>query len=397
MKTGTAIAIAIAGAALLSISVWLGSGVFTRSDAEQPPTPPSQQAGSAPNSPSGNEVQPVPPPATQPVPEVKAPQRVPYHGPVEHIFFHPLIAYPELAFDGDSMSRGYDDWFVTVKEFKAILEQLYQRGYVLIDIRSLYETRDDQGIRSVSRKELLVPEGKKPLILSVDDLNYYEYMIRNGNVSRLVVDGQGRIAAESTRSGQTHIDYDNEIVPIVDEFVKAHPDFSLDGAKGVIALTGYEGILGYRTQNRNTPGFEMEAQKALTVVEALKANGWSFASHGWGHLDARKTGLDRFVEDTQRWKDEVESLIGPTPVYIYPYGSSVLPGDPKYQALLDSGFTMLCSVGPEPYIRFQSDSIMMDRRHIDGIALKGQAKRLSGLFNASEVMDSVRPKTETSK
>ncbi len=242
-----------------------------------------------------------------------------------------------------------------------------------------------------------MPEGKKPLILSVDDLNYYEYMIRNGNVSRLVVDGQGRIAAESTRSGQTHIDYDNEIVPIVDEFVKAHPDFSLDGAKGVIALTGYEGILGYRTQNRNTPGFEMEAQKALTVVEALKANGWSFASHGWGHLDARKTSLDRFVEDTQRWKDEVESLIGPTPVYIYPYGSSVLPGDPKYQALLDSGFTMLCSVGPEPYIRFQSDSIMMDRRHIDGIALKGQAKRLSGLFNASEVMDSVRPKTETSK
>lgn len=46
---------------------------------------------------------------------------VPYTGPVEHIFFHPLIAYPELAFDGDPMARGYDDWFVTVQEFHKIL------------------------------------------------------------------------------------------------------------------------------------------------------------------------------------------------------------------------------------------------------------------------------------
>lgn len=223
-------------------------------------------------------------------------------------------------------------------------------------------------------------------------------MIQNGNVSKLIVDGQRRIAAESqTNSGQTHIDYDNEIVPIVDEFVKAHPDFSLDGAKGVLALTGYEGIPGYRTQKRNAPGFEIEKEEALKVVEALKADGRSFASHGWGHLDARKTSLDRFVQDTQRWKDEVETLIGPTSVYIYPYGSSVLPREPKFQALLDSGFTMLCSIGPEPYIQFRSDSIMMDRRHIDGIALRGQSKRLSGLFDASEVIDPVRSRPGNSK
>ena len=31
-----------------------------------------------------------------------------YEGPVEHIFFHPLIAYPELAFDGDSLIGFFD-------------------------------------------------------------------------------------------------------------------------------------------------------------------------------------------------------------------------------------------------------------------------------------------------
>ena len=41
---------------------------------------------------------------------------VEYNGVVEHLFFHPVIAYPEQAFDGDHMSDGYDDWMVTVGE-----------------------------------------------------------------------------------------------------------------------------------------------------------------------------------------------------------------------------------------------------------------------------------------
>ncbi|MCL5677303.1 MAG: hypothetical protein M1602_05490, partial [Firmicutes bacterium] len=50
-----------------------------------------------------------PPAEPRPVEE----RLVAYSGPIEHIFFHPLIAYPELAFDNDSLARGYDDWFIT--------------------------------------------------------------------------------------------------------------------------------------------------------------------------------------------------------------------------------------------------------------------------------------------
>ena len=35
---------------------------------------------------------------------------VPWTGKVEHLFFHPVIAYPELAFDGDRQAKGLDDW-----------------------------------------------------------------------------------------------------------------------------------------------------------------------------------------------------------------------------------------------------------------------------------------------
>ena len=37
------------------------------------------------------------------------------------------------------------------------------------------------------------------------------------------------------------------MVPLIDTFVKEHPDFSYHGRKGILAMTGYDGVLGYRT------------------------------------------------------------------------------------------------------------------------------------------------------
>ena len=45
-------------------------------------------------------------------------------------------------------------------------------------------------------------------------------------------------------------------MPILNKFVKEHPDFSLNGEKGVVALTGYEGVLGYRTNELNSKDYE---------------------------------------------------------------------------------------------------------------------------------------------
>jgi hypothetical protein len=92
---------------------------------------------------------------------------------------------------------------------------------------------------------------------------------------------------------------------------------------------------------------------------------------------------------------EVEPLIGPTPVYIYPYGSSLSSKDPKFKFLLESGFNVFYGVGPKPYENFESNFVEMDRRHIDGIAMKTQDKMLSPLFDVREVIDSVRPVSST--
>lgn len=331
---------------------------------------------------------PAPPPPTPPLPAADA-ELVAYEGPVEHIFFHPLIVYPELAFDGDGMEAGYDDWFATAREFRLILEALYQRGYILVDFRDVVE--EEPG--GMEQKQLMLPRGKKPLIISIDDLNYYEYMRANGNAYKLIVDTDGTVKTYSVSpEGRPVISADDEIISILDAFVSRHPDFSFHGAKGVIALTGYEGILGYRTNERSAPGYETEMREAMAVVRRLKETGWSFASHGWGHLDAAKISAETLARDTRRWKEEVEPLIGPTPVYIYPFGSAPAPGDRKLQILRDLGFRVFCAVGPAPGLTVTGGSVFTERRHIDGLALRTQRQMLLHLFDADAVIDEVRPK-----
>lgn len=313
---------------------------------------------------------------------------VPYSGPVQHIFFHPLIAYPELTFDGDAQEKGFNDYFVTIDEFNKVIQSLYEKDFILIDINLLIEEVEEDGKKVVKRRELMLPEGKKPLIISIDDMNYYEYMRENGMIYKLILDDKGQIATYSiTPEGEERVAYDNEIIPLLDRFVERHPDFSFNGAKGVIALTGYEGVLGYRTNEIDSPNFEKEKEEALLVINKLKEMGWTFASHGYGHRDAARISLEALVKDTERWKVEVGSLVGPTKTYIYPYGSRVLPGDPKFQSLVDAGFQILCAVGSQAYEKMGPNALMQDRRHIDGIGLIQQRERFLDLFDSYKLID----------
>ena len=161
-----------------------------------------------------------------------------WDGIVEHLFFHPVVAYPELAFDGDSQSDGIDDWMVTVDEYDKILQSVYDRG----------ESTDANGQPVMVRNTLYLPEGKKPLILSYDDVNYYDYMLKDGFTYKLIIGDDGLIWSYGLDpQGNEVVSQDLDAITILDKFVREHPDFSPFGAKGSLSLTGYQGILGYRT------------------------------------------------------------------------------------------------------------------------------------------------------
>lgn len=337
---------------------------------------------------------------TYPGPDVKL---VEYNGTIEHLFFHPIIAYPELAFDGDYMEKGIDDWMLTVDEYKKILNKLYENNYIIVDIREVWsEDTSGDGQAHMKENTLMLPEGKKPLILSYDDVNYYEYMLENGFTYKLIVGDDGKVWSYGLDpKGNEVISQDLDAITILDSFVDEHPDFSMHGIKGCIALTGYEGILGYRTQT-DTHGITDEQEKTRQneikavkpVVEALKDNGWYFGCHTWGHVDLSTRTLQGMKEDQKRWDDEVGSLVGDTTLMFYPHGArpdgdDVSQTGEVFRYLQEHGFRVFFSVGIESYSKVKDDisAVIADRLHPDGTTLRWSKDRYKQFYDPKDIFD----------
>ena len=314
------------------------------------------------------------------------PEMFPYEGQILNIFFHCLVARPEIAFTG-RMKDHFLDWYVTAEEYRKILYELYINDYVLVDIKEIYEIINNNGNIRVIYRRPLVPLGKKPMILSVDDLNYYRHVRANGCVHKLVIDDNGAIAAWTDNGNGGELSYDLDVVTYLEEFIKKYPDFSIRGAKGIIALTGFQGILGYNTHQINAPGYLEEVKKAIAVVNRLKELNWHFASHSWGHIDIADKPISSLVNDQRLWDQQVKHILGETDLFIYPYGAGVENQEEKHRFLRGSGFRVFFGVGSGFGHSERNGYLYFTRRNIDGVYFRAFRNRPDKLFDFDKVVD----------
>ncbi|MNW29976.1 hypothetical protein D3C74_68480 [compost metagenome] len=319
---------------------------------------------------------------------------------IPHLFFHSLIVDPGRAFDEGSSSQGYADYMVTQKEFAAILDELYARDYVLVNPED-FASLDGQG--QMEYRDIMLPQGKKPVVLSIDDLSYYEYMEGDGFASKLVLDKDGKVRNEYVDAeGKTQVGA-FDVTTMVDDFIAEHPDFTYRDARGLIAMTGYNGAFGYRTSASQYPQsktLEADQKKAAEIAEAMKNSGWVFASHSWGHIATGTVSMDRLKRDTKLWKAEVEPIVGKTGHYIYPFGSDIARiqryAGERYQFFKDQGFGYFYGVdGTTRTWMQQGDEYQRQMRiNVDGLQfakeLRGDRPVLGSFVKVEDVIDPAR-------
>ncbi len=319
---------------------------------------------------------------------------VKYSGEIYHLFTHCLIADTDIAFaKNNPMRTHYDRDCLTVFEFKNILSELQKNNYILVKPSSIFDDKNSYGIK----KTLYLPAGKKPLILSFDDVNYDQKKSGKGMVDKIALDKNNNLVTYT--NGKEAPSYNNEFVTILEDFIKVYPDFSFNGAKGLICLTGYDGILGYRT-NKESKNKTSEIEKAKIVVSHLKKLGWEFASHSYGHYHMKKISAEKFKNDVSNWKNEVENIIGKTSIYVYPYGEREIIDtegnlSEKHMALENQGFKLFCGVGVKPYFSYLPNALnkkilFMDRTPLDGYTLQNNYSALMHLFDIKNVYDNSR-------
>lgn len=348
---------------------------------------------------------------------------------VTHIFYHSLVVDPSKAFvPGEPGYDGWQQWMTTVYEFDKITQSMYDRGYVLVSLSDLYKkTKAEDGTVTMEPNQIYLPEGKKAFVMSLDDLCYYHTYDNHGVASKLVLDESGKPTCEYIEEDGSISYGAYDVVPRLNAFIEEHPDATYRNAKATIALTGYDGIFGYRTDgayseahNTNTdvyyadqlqlewlaahPDFdyEKECEDAKKLAEALKADGWEFASHTWGHKAVGETSYESLVADTERWMQYVSPLIGGTDTIIFAHGQDLSPtgaydsSNEKYNYLKSQGFDVYCNVDSTAYTTSVAPEYFhQGRRNLDGYRIwqdyVSGDPRASDLFDAASVLDPERP------
>ena len=332
---------------------------------------------------------------------------------VTHVFYHILIKDTSKAFDGDYKEADYNQVITTIDEFNKITQTMYDKGYVMVSIKDMAKA-DENG--NITAGEILLPPGKTPFVLSQDDVCYYHYMDGDGFATKLVIDDNGDIKCEYKKADGTVVTGDYDVVPILDSFIKEHPDFSYHGRKGILAMTGYDGVLGYRTDGaykskknlqddqkaflKANPDFDYnkEVKAAKKVAKAMKKDGWEFASHTWGHRNATSSTAAELKTDNKKWEKYVAPILGKTDMIIFAFGADIgdwegyTSDNAKYEYYKSRGYRYFCNVDSSQYfVQITSEYFRQGRRNLDGYRMYYNPDMLSDLFDVSEVWDDSRP------
>ena len=310
---------------------------------------------------------------------------------VTHVFYHTLVVDPERAFanqEVDHQAAGNNQWMTTVSEFEKNTQEMYDRGYVIVGIHDLFDiATDENGSFVFQPANIMLPPGKRAYVLSQDDLSYYHCYDNYGYATKMVLNENGKPICEYIQADGTRLLGAYDLVPILDAFIEEHPDASYRGAKGVIALTGYNGILGYRTDSSYMDVAEDISREKKKWLEQHP------------DFDIEK---ERIMRDTQKWRENVEPLVGATDIIVFAHGQdlgawgSYDESDAKYQYFREQGYRIFCNVDSNRYrTLFGRDYLRQGRSNLDGYRIYnnsiGNQSNVSDLFDAAAVLDPLRP------
>ena len=332
-------------------------------------------------------------------------------GAIPNLSFNVLIADPARAFSDKKLGGKYNMNFVTTDEFLKILEQLYANNYVLVDLDSFIAETDTNGTGTVtySAKPLYLPDGKKPFMLTETMVNYFNYMIdgdgdgtpdKNGAgfASRLVLQN-GEIKAEMVNaSGETVVgDYD--LVPILESFIAEHPDFCYQGSRAILAITGHEGVFGYRTNgsvitSKGQEYYDAQVSGAKEIVAALTEAGYRIACYTYSNVDYGAKNASEIQADLSNWTKEVVPIVGQVNTLVYAKSSDISStGDytgSKYNVLREAGFRYFITSGSSSSMKVSSEYVRQVRIEVTGTKMANAASMYASYFDAKSLLNSQR-------
>lgn len=330
---------------------------------------------------------------------------------IPNLSFHCLIADPSRAFTNEDWGVAFNTHYVTIDEFSKILQQLYDKGYVLVDFDSfIVETTSEDGKTTYSTQPIYLPEGKKPIMLTETLVNYETFSIDSdgdgeadagggGFASKLIVDANGNIINEMVDASGNVVTGAYDFVPILEDFIAQHPDFSYRGARAILAVSGEDGVFGYRTMasaktDKGEEYYNEQVAGAQKIAQALRDAGYTIACYTYGNVSYGEYSATQIQADTDTWKKEVTPVLGEIDVLIYAKSSDISTAGnysgSKYNVLKDAGFCYFISSSSVPWAEVFTDYVRQSRIMVTGSQMMNSPSTFTNYFDAASVLNNQR-------
>lgn len=262
-----------------------------------------------------------------------------------------LISYPSIAFCEDNLKlETFDNDYLTSKEFSNLLSELYLNDYILINLSDCFEIQDN----IITKKDLYLPQNKTPIILIFNNINYLD--TNQEFIEKFIIDGKDTIACYNKKQAQNNqISYNTDFIPILENFILQHNDFSFNNAKAVITFNKNDGILGYNI-NKTNPNLSQDSSVLKKLVIKLKSLGYQFGY-----------SLNNF--DSTKFEEEKEYL----QEYIFPVFGNLnicyLDSQKNFENLSDLGFKIFINLG-ENSLKIKNNKLIVTAKNFGGKTLR---------------------------
>ena len=331
---------------------------------------------------------------------------------IPNLSFHCLIADPARAFTDKEYGKSYNQNYVTVDEFSKILDQLYANGYVLVDFNSfILETVAEDGKITYSTQPIYLPEGKKPIMLTETLVNYELFTIDSDNDMEADKGGDGFASKLVVKNGKIvneYVDADGNVlygaydfVPILEEFIEEHPDFCYRGARATLAVSGEDGVFGYRImhsvkEKKGEDYYNQQVEGAKAIAKALRDRGYTIACYTYANVPYGTLSATKIQVDLDNWKKEVTPVLGDVPVLVYAKASDISADGNyeggKYNVLKGAGFRYFISSANVPYAEVNVNYVRQSRIMVTGQNMTTNPQIFSNYFTVKDVMHDQRGK-----
>lgn len=325
---------------------------------------------------------------------------------IPNLSFHVLVEDMSRALKDTDLKGSYNRNFVTTSEFLKILEQLYNNDYVLVDFDSFIGSQvDPSGTELFSTQSIWLPAGKKPIMLTETMVNYFHYMISDTDLGDANANGDGFASKLVLQNGEIKAQYvsaagetlvgNYDFVPILEDFIRTHPGFSYQGARAILAVTGSQGIFGYRcisdyVATKTQDYVDKEIAGAKEIVQALRDKGYTLACYTYSNMDYKQSSVQQISADLQSWSQKISPIIGDVDVLVFARATGLTDYTGQaFKAIYDAGFRYLVANGTEPYAEINPTYVRQNRLMVTGENMVWYSDQFTknSIFDPKSVID----------